>query len=311
MHIQRSLATVLVLILITGSLAATGNREQLEKLAMKRIETSLMERLETDGDLQIQTAAASVIVTREGTSGFVSAQLQGYAFDAVELKSSGSSADRTIHTEWRDHQSITAKDLQLRVNLPSKFSGGLRISTSSGTVTLPEGTLQSLELITSSGGVMIPKLVAHRMEISSSSGDITVRDATVSELQLRNSSGNITVNARADREISATAVSGSITITGTAEEVSAASTSGEVLLDLPTAGKQVSAATVSGDIRIRIPKGTPVSGVMASVSGTRTVSLDQADVETTSNKTTFVRGTTDRSYALASVSGNLLIEDSL
>ncbi|MCF7940878.1 MAG: DUF4097 domain-containing protein [Spirochaetia bacterium] len=311
MHTDRRFAAALVLILLSCSLFASGNREQLEKLAMKRIETSLMERLETDGDLQIQTAAASVIVTRDGTSGFVSAQLQGYAFDTVELKSSGSSADRTIHTEWRDHQSITAKDLQLRVNLPSQFSGGLRISTASGTVTLPEGTLQSLELTSSSGDVMIPKLVAHRMEISSSSGHITVRDVAVSELQIRNSSGNITVSARADREISATAVSGSITITGTAGEISAASTSGSVYIDLTQAGRQISAATVSGRIRIRIPKGTPSSGVMASVSGNRTVSLDQADVETTSNKTTFVRGTGESSFALASVSGNLLIEDSL
>jgi DUF4097 and DUF4098 domain-containing protein YvlB len=179
------------------------------------------------------------------------------------------------------------------VGVPSSSSLDLEIHTLSGDVDLTEGAFREAAVSTTSGDLDISGgAFSGRVKLQTASGDMHLTlDAP--EVTLRSMSGDVDYKGVCGR-LDASSVSGDLELRGRIPEaalktvsgdarliaedegvrrVSAASTSGDVIIRLPTqvASVHLSASSVSGDVRSRFADNGPASQVQVEA---RTVSGD-------------------------------------
>ncbi|WP_028544037.1 DUF4097 family beta strand repeat-containing protein [Paenibacillus taiwanensis] len=108
---------------------------------------------------------------------------------------------------------VTANDLMLDIELPSRHYAQLSVQTSSGNIDLQRLEVDHLNTRASSGNIKIEQFEGEKFKAESSSGNIEV-DKLAADASIQASSGNISVDLeKVGKPLTAETTSGNVTIT--------------------------------------------------------------------------------------------------
>jgi Putative adhesin len=160
--------------------------------------------------------------------------------------------------------------LDLSVTMPAGSRGTLRTAAADISCT---GELAGLDAHTASGDVMATTVTGH-VEAETASGDVRLEDARA-DVDVRTASGDVRL-ARIGSDASVRTASGDVSIGAAAGSVSAVTASGDVRIAGVSTGRTDVRAT-SGDVLVGVGAGVGVYLDLASVTGSVTSQLDEAD----------------------------------
>lgn len=298
-----------IMLVTAAALPALGTKESLSKLGMRRIEGSVQDSISSDDSLRIVSTAADITIIRDKKTDRVTAALTGYSSTPIELKLSSVGSHVQIYTDWKKKLGISTKELRLNVHIPTDFSGELSVSSTSGSITVPEGDVRRLRVETTAGDVSLSGITADDIFIKSVSGDIRGRQLVSKELQATEASGNISLSANTEESISISSVSGDTHLSGQAGQITVKSTSGDIELLLDDVRGPLSAASIAGDISIAVPKDAHTFGTISSISGDRTVNIARASSQDSAKSTQYSAGEALYEISASSISGDVTVTE--
>ncbi|WP_066646152.1 DUF4097 family beta strand repeat-containing protein [Christensenella timonensis] len=176
-----------------------------------------------------------------------------YGVKNGELLVQSGRAKQTIFTNWGRN-----KDIRITLYIPREYAGILEVSTVSGLIN-------------------VQGVSAERGTFDTTSGAITLNDGTFGKIKTDSTSGNIEAGRITADIFHANSVSGEISAEGTLLETDISSTSGSV--DIVTAeAKEFSADTTSGTVRFACGNADNLEKISAdTVSGAVEITLPEND----------------------------------
>ncbi len=162
-------------------------------------------------------------------------------------------------------------DKELEVLLPRELAGELAVldvSNTGGDMSVSGCKAESLRVSTVSGELVVSACSGENVELNTVSGGVLLSDASASEKMTVNTvSGDMELTAVSSGELTLDTVSGGCRLIGRAEELSANSISGDVLLSLTAPPEDVDMDSVSGGLTLELPGGAGFTVEHDSVSG--------------------------------------------
>ena len=157
------------------------------------------------------------------------------------------------------------------ITVPKALAGRLNAQSLSGAVKLGEISARECTLVSTSGNVSVRGVEAERIEATTTSGSVNVSATSADEMHTAVVSGRVTIDDGSSAErLSAAAVSGEIICRmESLGGFECDSTSGSVLVSIADAAllKQITASTISGSVEVSLPAGTVVNPDFSSLSG--------------------------------------------
>lgn len=176
------------------------------------------------------------------------------------------------------------------VYLPQRQWDAIRVTTTSGDVELErEMKVGALMLRTTSGDLQCPDLECDEAELQTISGDV-----------------RLTGNSRIG-QLSMTTVSGDAALAGSFPQLTAKTTSGDLVLNLSEMPQTMDLNTVSGDTRLHLPDNDGFTLRYQRVSGDVRSDFDlKTSLNAKSGTAVYLSGG-DRHYSMQTISGDLRI----
>lgn len=144
-------------------------------------------------------------------------------------------------------------DTKLEVYVPEKMYDSIRLTTSSGKISIDDFQAKEIELRASSGTIDVSNVMIEKgLELQSSSGRIKVFDSQANYVDATASSGAVTINNIIAENIKATTSSGRIEFIDSEGEISAAASSGSITIDQQKLNGDINATTSSGKVEISL-----------------------------------------------------------
>jgi Uncharacterized conserved protein len=146
-------------------------------------------------------------------------------------------------------------DLSLDVYIPSSYSNNIKLTSTSGDISIDNFTLSSLDCALTSGNFKFDKLTADDFIYKSSSGDFTAHTLITKKSDITSTSGKIEISDFTG-DLKSSSTSGDINICYSKFNNNADInvTSGDVMLKLPeNAEFTLSAKATSGDVNCEFP----------------------------------------------------------
>lgn len=188
----------------------------------------------------------------------------------------------------------------------SNTAGGGRLNSASGEISL-EGCSGTFEVSTASGDIALSGCPGIQARIQTASGDVEARGCS-GDISAQSVSGDVSLELGGG-QVSVNTVSGDLELeAGSLDGLSAATTSGDISIDLETApGGEMRLASVSGDVELDIPGDSDVSVEAATASGDIECGLDLAEASRTSRRLTGKLGGGRVPVSIKTTSGDISI----
>lgn len=143
----------------------------------------------------------------------------------------------------------------LDIELPKKYTGKLSIESISGSIDLGSHDYDGVTLKTTSGSISIENMNTPEFNSETVSGSLYAKALLTGRSQISSTSGGINIGAFTG-DANVNSVSGTVGITYTAVpgNLSAGTTSGNIIVELPNFAKfQLDASSTSGDVMCGFP----------------------------------------------------------
>ena len=155
---------------------------------------------------------------------------------------------------WYEHFTPFSKTLTLTLNLPSDYYESLKISNSTGDVSIPSPfSFGDIEIKLSTGDVTCKASADKHLKIKSSTGDILLDGVKAKIIDVSASTGDVRLNNSDAAEIKIKTSTGDVSGTLLSEKVFITKTStGSVNVPKTKEGGKCEISTSTGDINIKI-----------------------------------------------------------
>jgi lia operon protein LiaG len=207
----------------------------------------------------LATVSENITVT-DGPGDTIEAWLHGAAGpgspEAVPHLGAGRNGDVIdIHVERKPELGHFWNDLSLEVAIPRRYAGRLTVSSVSADIRMADHRYAGLSLTTTSGDVRLGTLGAGDFAMHTTSGELRATAITASHADLSSVSGDIEIKSLSgDTSVRTTSGEVRLAFTAVPSQLQASSTSGSVILELPShAGFTLDARSTSGDISCAFP----------------------------------------------------------
>ncbi len=206
----------------------------------------------TSDDVRVtQGTGHSLEVRLHGRAGVASPDLVPRLVD----ERTGSTLTVRVDRTPSFHMGFTWSNLVLDVSVPAGSAGKLFVKTSSGGVSLADGTYAGLALAATSGDVQVGSVSAGDFSVKTTSGTLTAAVVAAKGVDLSSASGDIRVGSlTGNATLHSTSGSMNVAFEAVPGRIDAQSTSGDVTLRMPgDAVFVLDARTGSGDITCAFP----------------------------------------------------------
>jgi hypothetical protein len=154
----------------------------------------------------------------------------------------------------------------------------------------------------------LPKRAWDTIQIATSSGDVEIEEGiTCKHLTVKTGSGDLSAQGSFET-VRCTAVSGDVEITGTVENIRCSSASGDLTVASETAPESVELTSKSGDCRLLLPQEQDFVLQFSTVSGKIVSEFPLTGPVGARSGEARYRDGGERTYHLASVSGDIRLE---
>ncbi len=195
------------------------------------------------------------------------------------------------------------------IYLPRRAFNTISVTTAVGDVELENGMdIGQLEVKTAKGDITIPAMSFGLCLLNTVSGDIEISSCTGEVIKAQTVSGDIEINGRMSGRIILQSVSGDIEYSGDVPEISAQTTSGDMVLLLDSAPKSSSLRTTSGDVQMCIPDNEGFTLTYSMVSGDLRSAFNLMTNGNSKHGSAIYRDGSLRGYEFKSVSGDVRIK---
>ncbi len=224
--------------------------------------------------VDVKTGSTNVVL-EESPDEEIHAQLDGYAtpdtkFETVQdgnnvsIRVDGGSGIRwnfSGHSDPNVHEGdknigVSKQELKLKILMPEKYRGHVKLQTGSGDVSSNNATYQELEIDTGSGDIRIHDLTSDKLMIKTGSGDVAL-SGTVADLAAHTGSGEVRLKKIKGEKLEITTASGDISLDrADFNSIRTSAASGEVRIKLPGESSRWSAkaSSASGEIHTNLPE---------------------------------------------------------
>lgn len=175
----------------------------------------------------------------------------------------------------------------LKVGIPSSWNGSLKVTSTSGDISVPDMTLRDFM-------------------VHNTSGDLTLAVITADTIDVRTVSGEMIASGLSAKTVQLFSISGSFSVMKISGEINASTVSGDIRLAVQPIGHNVTVTSTSGDVHLKVPAAIEGEFALKSLSGD--LDLDLGDL-TYSSKTehelTAKKGTGTISIVVSTTSGDI------
>lgn len=199
---------------------------------------------------------------------------------------------------------------RLEVHVPEKYYETMKITTSSGKITIEDLEAKTIDLRASSGSLNVFNISAEKgLDIQTSSGRIHVKDSKASRVSARASSGSVSFDSLKGEKINVATSSGSIQLRDSEGEISVAASSGSVIINNKQLTGDINVATSSGRVEMSF-KETPSAIIdFKGSSGRGNVTIPGISFEQNSNNNIYGKvGTGDYHITVRTSSGGFALK---